>query len=102
MSSSKGTTGLLKNVELIRGMTSLSDSRKHFLSAVERSSLANHPRLEVVLAMAVILGGKDGESWFREAIPLKDRVVGMEKINLTKMSVKFKQMYQKAFLGASA
>lgn len=73
--------------------------RKNEFSKFVESYKAKECSIEIVLMMAVTLGKKDGELWFREMISFDDRRAESEKLNQMNLLHKTKTSLNKVFLG---
>lgn len=90
--------GFWKAVDVIQEMP-LEQRKNEFLMITENYKAGKYS-IDTVLIMAVALGKHDGELWFREMIPLPDRLTESEKINQGNFPLKTKKSLNKALLGA--
>lgn len=57
--------------------------------------------LDIVLFMSAVYGGKEGEAWFREAVPLSERLSESKKIKEMSLSKKTLYFIERAYFGTT-
>lgn len=77
------------------------ESRKSKFMAVASVYGASKKHFYLILFTALILGGEEGDQWFREAIPMQERINGNEEIKQLYFSKEIKNDMEHALLGAS-
>lgn len=74
--------------------------RKSQFMDVVSACAASKKHFFLILFTAVVLGGKEGDQWFREAIPMLERVNGNEKIKQLQISKEIKIFMERVLLEA--